>query len=291
MLVSGLVFAVASGVPFPLLGIIFGQLIDDFNSEECEAEASLSPEVQASYQSDVNGKILYVLYLAIAQFGFMYIQLVCWSLGGARLAQRLREKYFRSLLRQEPSFFDELPSGEVSSRLNGDIQTIRSGTSEKVGICITSVSFFVTSYVVAFIKDAKLAGILVSLIPAYFLMSLVGGWFIEKYSGTMSDCFAAASSVASEGLSNVAVVHAFNANDRLESKFEIHLQKARNEGLKKALATGIQAGFMYFIAYAANALAFWQGSRTIANSIANNSTGGTSVGSIFTVIFILVDGE
>ncbi|KAJ5770735.1 uncharacterized protein N7511_002786 [Penicillium nucicola] len=289
LLVTGLVFAVASGVPFPLLGIIFGQLIDDFNSESCTAKTNYSPQVQAEYQSEVNSKILYVLYLAIAQFGFMYIQLVCWSLGGARLAQRLREQYFRSLLRQEPSFFDHLPSGEVSSRLNGDISTIRSGTSEKVGICISSVSFFVTSYVVAFIKDAKLAGILVSLVPAYFVMSLVGGWFIEKYSGTMSDCFAAASSVASEGLSNISVVHAFNANERLESKFEGHLRLARNEGLKKAFATGVQAGFMYFIAYAANALAFWQGSRTIANSVAKNSGGGTSVGSIFTVIFVLVD--
>jgi ABC-type multidrug transport system fused ATPase/permease subunit len=99
----------------------------------------------------------------------------------------------------------------------------------------------------------------------------------------MSDCFAAASSVASEGLSNVSVVHAFNANGHLESKFEGHLRLARNEGLKKA------TGFTYFIARAANALAFWQGSRTIANSVANNSGSGTSVGSIFTVIFTLVD--
>lgn len=222
----------------------------------------------------------------------MYIHLVCWSMGGARLAQRLREQYFQNLLRQEPSFFDNLPSGEVSSRLNSDIQTIRSGTSEKVGICVSSVSFFVTAYVVAFIKDTKLAGILVSLLPAYFIMSIGGGWFIEKYSSRVSDCFAASSSIASEGLSNVAVVHAFNANERLEAKFTTHLRTARNEGMKKALATGIQAGLMYFIAYSANALAFWQGSRTIADSVANtnaNGGDGASVGSIFTVIFLLVD--
>ncbi|KAJ5668855.1 hypothetical protein N7462_009925 [Penicillium macrosclerotiorum] len=288
LLVAGLVCAIASGVPFPLLGIIFGQLIDDFNSESCASSTALSSEVQNEYQSEVNSKILYVLYLAIAQFGFMYIHLVCWSIGGARLAQRLREQYFCSLLRQEPSFFDNLPSGEVSSRLNGDIQTIRSGTSEKVGICISSVSFFVTAYVVAFIKDTKLAGILVSLLPAYFIMSIGGGWFIERYSSRLSDSFAAASSIASEGLSNVAVVHAFNANDRLESKFTTHLRTARNEGLKKALATGVQAGLMYFIAYSANALAFWQGSHTIANSVASNGD-SASVGSIFTVIFLLVD--
>ncbi|KAJ5590148.1 hypothetical protein N7450_004120 [Penicillium hetheringtonii] len=292
LLVAGLVCAIASGIPFPLLGIIFGQLIDNFNSESCASNESLNAATQASYQSEVNGKILYVLYLAIAQFGFMYIHLVCWSMGGARLAQRLREQYFRNLLRQEPSFFDNLPSGEVSSRLNSDISTIRSGTSEKVGICISSVSFFVTAYVVAFIKDAKLAGILVSLLPAYLIMSIGGGWFIERYSSRVSDCFAASSSIASEGLSNVAVVHAFNANDRLEAKFTTHLRTAKNEGMKKALATGVQAGLMYFIAYSANALAFWQGSHTIADSVADsnaNGGDGASVGSIFTVIFLLVD--
>ncbi len=280
-------------MPFPLLGIIFGQLLDDFNNQGCASEASSGVQSSAStqqYQSDVNSKVLYVVYLAIAQFGFMYIHLVSWSLGGARLAQRLREQYLRSLLHKEPAFFDSRPSGEVSSRLNGDISMIRMGTSEKVGICLSSISFFVTAYIVTFIKIPKLAGILVSLVPAYFSMSLVGGYFIKKYSSRVSDRFAAASSVASEALSNVAVVHAFNANDKLERNFSSHLRLARKEGIKKALASGIQAGFIYFIAYAADALAFWQGSHMIADAVEGDGR-GTTVGSVFTVIFLLVDGE
>lgn len=238
----------------------------------------------------MNSKILYVVYLAIAQFGFMYIHLVCWSLGGARLAQRLREQYLRSLLHKEPAFFDDMQAGEVSARLNGDISMIRSGTSEKVGITLSSLSFFISSYVIAFIKNARLAGILISLVPAYFSMSLVGGYFIERYASTASDRFASASSIASEALTNVAVVHAFNANEKLETNFSTHLKTARREGLKKATANGIQAGLMYFIAYAANALAFWKGSHLIANTVENDGQ-GTTVGSVFTVIFILVDGE
>ncbi|KAK2598935.1 hypothetical protein QQS21_005613 [Conoideocrella luteorostrata] len=290
LFVTGLISACASGVPFPILGIIFGQLIDDFNDESCDAGASssLDPLRQAAYQSAVNDKILYVVYLAVAQFVLVYIHLVCWSLGGARLAQRLREQYLQKLLHQDPAFFDNVPSGEVSSRLNGDISAIRAGTSEKVGILLSSVSFFVTAYVVAFIKNSKLAGILIVLIPAYFTMSLVGAWFIEKYSSRVSDHFAAASSIASEALSNVAVVHAFNANDRLEAKFSRHLRAARNVGLKKAVANGVQAGLMYFIAYSANGLSFWLGSRMIADNVENNVSGVT-VGSIFTVIFLLVD--
>lgn len=287
-LLLGIISAVASGVPFPLIGILFGQLLDDFNAVTCgESESSDS---DSAYQHDINGKILIIVYLAIAQFVLIYVHLSCWSLNGARLAQRLRETYLQNVLRQEPSYFDKLPPGEIASRLNGDIQAIRSGTSEKVGICLSSLSFFITAYIVAFIKDAKLAGMLVSLIPAYFLMSFVGSHYIEKYTGRMSDYAASAASIASEALSNTVVVQAFGANARLEEKFSKALKAAETEGLKKATAVGIQSGVLYFIAYSANGLAFWQGSRSIAESVSGNTHGAT-VGATFTVIFILVEGE
>ncbi|KAL2851814.1 P-loop containing nucleoside triphosphate hydrolase protein [Aspergillus pseudodeflectus] len=286
MLGVGILSAIASGVPFPLIGIIFGQLLDDFNSATCSA--SSTSESDSDYQGSINDKILLIVYLAIAQFVLIYVHLSFWTLNGARLAQRLRETYLQNLLRQEPSFFDNLPPGEVASRLNGDIQTIRSGTSEKVGICLASFSFFVTAYIVAFIKDSKLAGMLVSLIPAYFLMSFVGSHYIEKYSGLMSNYAATAASIASEALSNFVVVQAFSANARLEEKFSKALKSSEHEGLKKATAVGIQSGVLYFIAYSANGLAFWEGSRKIAQAVADDSS-GTTVGATFTVIFILVE--
>ncbi|EAQ85460.1 hypothetical protein CHGG_09474 [Chaetomium globosum CBS 148.51] len=291
-LLAAILCAIASGVPFPLIGIFFGQLLNDFNEVTClepttNSEA-LSPSAAATYQSGVNSKILMIVYLAIAQFVTIYAHLTCWTLYGSRLAQRLRERYLATLLRQEPSYFDGLPPGEVASRLSGDIQTIRSGTSEKVGICLSSVSFFVTAYVVAFVMNAELAGMLVSLVPAYFFMSFVGSHYIEKYSGLVADHAARAASVASEALSNVVVVQAFGANTRLEGKFAEALSASKREGLKKATAVGIQSGVLYFVAYGANGLAFWQGSRRIADA-AGQESGGATVGATFTVIFILIE--
>lgn len=291
MLLVAIASAIASGVPFPLIGIVFGQLLDDFNSATCSSESDTSgSDSDSDYQGGIDDKILLIVYLAIAQFVLIYIHLTFWTLNGARLAQRLRENYLQNLLRQEPSYFDDLPPGEVASRLNNDIQTIRSGTSEKVGICLASFSFFATAYIVAFIKDAKLAGMLVSLIPAYFLMSFVGSHYIEKYSGVMSNYAASAASIASEALSNFVVVQAFGANDRLEEKFSKALKSSEHEGLKKATAVGIQSGVLYFIAYGANGLAFWEGSRQIARSMSGDGSSGITVGATFTVIFILVEG-
>ncbi|KAK0732142.1 mating factor A secretion protein STE6-like protein [Lasiosphaeris hirsuta] len=291
LLATAVVAGIASGVPFPLIGVFFGQLLNDFNAVSCLEAESEGEEDAGEYQDGVNGKILMIFYLAIAQFVLIYGHLLCWSLFGTRLAQRLRESYLQKLLQQEPSHFDELPPGEVASRLSSDISTIRSGTSEKVGICLSSVSFFVTAYVVAFVMDSKLAAILISLIPAYFIMSFVGSYYIEHYSGLMADYAASAASIASEALNNVVVVQAFGANARLEDKFSGALRSSKREGLKKATAIGIQSGVLYFISYSANGLAFWQGSKNIAVSASHpEHTGGTTVGATFTVIFILIEG-
>jgi ATP-binding cassette subfamily B (MDR/TAP) protein 1 len=283
-LLLGVISSIAAGVPFPIIGILFGQLLDDFNAATCDQATDAGDGDQES----INNTILIIFYLAVAQFVCIYVHLTCWTLNGARLAQRLRERYLQNLLRQEPSFFDNLPPGEVASRLHGDIQTIRSGTAEKVGICLSSLSFFVTAYIVAFIKDWRLAAELLSLIPAYFIMSIIGSHYIEKYSELVSDYAASAASIASEALNNIMVVQAFGANARLEKKFSDALRASEHEGIKKATAVGIQSGVLYFISYAANGLAFWQGSKRIADSVEGKS-GGTTVGATFTVIFILIE--
>ncbi|GKT86643.1 ABC multidrug transporter [Colletotrichum tofieldiae] len=284
LFVVGSITAAAAGVPFPLMGILFGQLIDDMNGATC-AEGVGDAD---AYQAAVNDKVLKLVYISIGSFALIYCYTTSWSVLSQRLAQRFRERYFQSLLRQDVGFFESRQAGEVSSRLNSDIQTIQTGTSEKVGIFIATISFFITAYVIGFIKYAPLAGMLVSLIPAYLIASIICGGYVQKWTGTMSDGMAKASSIASEALSHVAVVQAFGAGPRLEAKFSSHVMVAQKEGIKKAVAAASQAGLLYFIAYSANALAYWQGSKAIAASVAGTGN-GTSVGDIYTVVFLIVD--
>jgi ATP-binding cassette subfamily B (MDR/TAP) protein 1 len=288
LLAIGFFAAIGAGIPFPLLGILFGQLVDDLGSSTCTAKTS--PAVTAQFSDSVREKVLYILYVTIANFTLIYLHTASWSLVGERLVRRLRNQYLSALLRQELAYFDTLPAGEVASRLDADLQTIQTGTSEKVGICITSLSYFVTAYIVAFVKSPRLAGMLFSIVPAYLLMALIGGNYVQKYASGMSDHIAKATAVASGGLANMVVVTAFGANNRLEKVFAQHLGEARKDGLKKAFVSSIQLGLLYFIAYSANALAFWEGSREIANTVANGGE-GVSVGSVYTVIFILIDGK
>ncbi|KAI1265654.1 P-loop containing nucleoside triphosphate hydrolase protein [Xylariaceae sp. FL1019] len=289
LLVTGIITSIGAGIPFPILGILFGELVDNLNDATCAANDNTLRR-RADIQTEITQKVILVVATALAQWALIYIYSVCWNLFGERLAHRLREKYFRSLLRQEVSFFDKLPAGEVSSRLSADINNIKNGTSEKVGVYLGVLALFVTSYIIAFIKGARLAGILVSLVPAAFIMTIGGGHYIGKYATCASEHIASASAIALESLSNVMVVHAFRANDRLEAKFAAKLKAAKSEGFKKSLAAAIQAGLLYFIAFAASGLAYWQGSLTIADVVGGRNQNVT-VGSIYTIIFLLVDAS
>ncbi|KAF1845026.1 leptomycin B resistance protein pmd1 [Cucurbitaria berberidis CBS 394.84] len=281
----GVIAAIAAGIPFPLIGIVFGQLVDEINDATCSNRSGAS---KGGGEASITPKILLLVYIAIGSFACIYIHLVCWNLASQRLAQRVRDRYLRNLLRQDMAFFDNLQAGEVSSRLNGDIQAIESGTSEKVGVALTCVSFCVTAYIVGFIKDAHLAGMLVSLIPAFLLMAIIGGHFVGKYSAKLSSSFGSASAIASESLSHVGLVHALGASARLEEKFRAHLGDARAQGIKKATTAAVQAGLLYFIAFSSSALGYWQGSRKVADAV--EGKGNASIGQIYTVTFILLDG-
>lgn len=267
------------------MGIVFGQLLNDLNSATCEVAEGASAD---DIQDGVNQKVLLLLYIGIASFFLIYIYVVSWAIFSRRLETRLRDRYFQTLLRQDASFYDTRQAGELSSRLNTDIQAVQSGTSEKAGMVIACVSFFLTAYIVSFIKNWRLAAMLISLIPAFLLMAGIGSAFTQKFSIAMSEGIASASSIAQETLSHISVVQAFSAGPRLEVKFAARMMDAQQSGIKKSFAAALQAGALYFIAFSANALAFWQGSRQIAETI-NNAGNGVTVGDIYTVIFLLVD--
>lgn len=292
LLTGGFLCAAGAGVPFPLMGVLFGELIDDFNSATCAA----AQDVDAfAYQEAINEKVIQTAWIGAIALVLIYGHLTCWNMVSQRLAQRLRAQYVASLLRQPPGFFDvvgDAASGRVSGRLQGDITAVQAGTSEKVGNIITTLSFFITVLVLAFMRQPALAGMLLAAtLPALLLSGQIGGHYIAKFVTQSAAASAAASSIASEALEHVEVVQSFGAAPRLVASFASHMARARDASVSKAAFAAVQTGALYFVSYCANALAFWQGSILIAAVFegSSSSNNNASVGSIYSIVFLLVD--
>ena len=140
-------------------------------------------------------------------------------------------------------------TAQITSRLTVDAQTVQSGTAEKAGLFIQSISYFVVAFIVGFILNARLTGILfAAVIPSMAVVIYMGTTFMNGFSKHASEHTSAAASVADGAIKAVQVVQAFDAFTSLTIDHKKSLSKAMRFGVKKALTGAVLLGSVYFIA-------------------------------------------
>ncbi|KZF19679.1 leptomycin B resistance protein pmd1 [Xylona heveae TC161] len=268
ILLAGVLLAIAGGIPLPIIGVIFGKLINSFPPSEEELRVHISQ----------------LLGVAVAYFVVTWGWAVCWGLVGERVSRRIREQLVERAMGMEMAYF-EVECPDIANRLTADTQTIQLGTSEKVGLFIQSASYFVAAFVVGLILNAKLAGILfAAVIPSMAIIVCGGTTLVSTYSKKASSFTEKAASLAEGAIRAVQVVQAFNASDTLSNKHVDMLSLSIRAGIRKAMCGALMLGSVYFVAYAANGLAFWEGSQMVAS---NSSKGGA--GTVYAVVFLMLD--
>jgi ATP-binding cassette subfamily B (MDR/TAP) protein 1 len=118
------------------------------------------------------------------------------------------------------------------------------------------------------------------------LVILTGTTVLNRYSKESAECTKSAASVAEGAIKAVQVVQAFDAFEYLTNDHQTHLAQAMEFGILKAVAGAVLLGSVFFIAYAANALAFWEGSQLVKS---DRSSGGA--GTIYAIVFLILDAS
>ncbi|ESZ93817.1 hypothetical protein SBOR_5812 [Sclerotinia borealis F-4128] len=264
ILFCGVVFAIAAGAPLPIIGIIFARIIDVFPPSEEEVEARV-------YQ-----------LVAVVTWGWAF----CWGIVGARVSRGLRIQMVDRALGLDQTYY-ETQCPDITSRLTADAQMVQAGTAEKVGLFLQSCSYFVVAFIVGFILNARLTGILfAAVIPSMALVVVVGTSTLSKYAKAAAESNTIANSIAEGAVKAVQVVQAFDAFEALTNSHHANLIEAMGYGAKKAITGALMLGSVFFIAFSANALAFWQGSKIIDSQ---SSTG--SAGTVYAIVFLILDAS
>lgn len=264
--IAGAVLAAAAGVPLPIMFVIFGKIINSFPPEENELETRI-------------GQLLGV---AAAYFVITTIYMSAFGRVGEKIAINLREKLLRCLLSLDQAYYDTHDL-DVTSLLTAKIETIQVGTSEKVGIFIQSLGYFFAAFIVGFILNAKLTGILLAaVIPAMISIVATGSAWVSRLSKRLSACTEQANGVLESALRSVKVVQAFDFEETVSEQHSKHLQESAVSGIRKAIVAASVLGLMYFVAYAANGLAFYVGSKMTED-------GGA--GTVYAVCLLILDAS
>ncbi|XP_046860238.1 mitochondrial potassium channel ATP-binding subunit-like [Xenia sp. Carnegie-2017] len=210
-----------------------------FLGELVNKVSSLSGQTAADYAKILKdpAKQLVHIYLAQGILTFVYISLL--SSFGERLAARLRNNLFSSLVKQDVQFFDSHKTGELISRLSSDVQDFKSAFKQIISQGLRSATQTIGCVITLVMLSPKLTLLIGSLVPSVIICGTLLGSVLRKMSLESHEQLATALAVADESIGNVRTVKAFAMEEKEICSYTKEVEKSRR--LNEALGMGIGA--------------------------------------------------
>jgi ABC-type multidrug transport system fused ATPase/permease subunit len=105
------------GAAMPMISLLLGKVLNQFNGD---IETANVPEL-------VSGLITTFLLVGLAIFLGSYMMVFFWMLAGRRLINKINEDYFRVIMKQDQSWFDQSNMFEFATKVQVQIKTIENG--------------------------------------------------------------------------------------------------------------------------------------------------------------------
>lgn len=241
----------------PLMTVVFGNLTTEFlkyinptgvaSATNMQLYGSLiarqddglsRDQLRSQLESRIDRDALLLVYVGIAMFGSTYLYMATWVYTGEAITRRIREAYLAAILRQEIAYFDLMGAGEITTRIQNDIQLIQEGISDKMPMSVMFVATFVAGFVVAYIKSWQLSLAMSSMLPCIIGAGAAMNVFITKFQQIELQYVAQAATIAEESLSSVRTVKAFAIEQNLVDLYNESNRETTKQGKKKAVVQG-----------------------------------------------------
>ena len=128
---------------------------------------------------------------------------------GERVVADIRKAVFNRMISMSPAFYEKLMTGEVLSRITTDTTVILGVIGSSVSIAARNLLILIGGLVLLFVTSAKLAGLVLLLVPAIVVPIIVMGRRLRVLSRENQDWIANSSGNASEALLSVQAVQAY----------------------------------------------------------------------------------
>ena len=211
----------------------------------------------------------------VAQYGWLILLVagVMAAAGGARhyfiavVGERvltdIRTAVFAHLLQLDASYFDTHRVGELTSRLNGDVATVRGAISSSATLALRSGVTIVGAVVMMFLTSVQLALAVVIGVPAFILPMLYFARRLRRLSRRTQDALADLSAMATEALSATKTIKAFVQEKNQTEHFSQHSERSYQAEVTRLRARSILIAVVIFLGTGAVVLLIWWGAKSV----------------------------
>jgi ATP-binding cassette subfamily B protein len=224
-----------------------------------------------------------VALLAGATFGRFY--LVSWL--GERVAADLRRDVFERVIALSPAFFETARTGDILSRLTADISVLQALIGSAISQALRNSLLVLGALAMLVATSAKLAGIVVLVVPLVVVPLILFGRREKKLSRASQDRVADLGAYAEETINALRTVQAFTHEPVDRRRFGEAVERSVATALRRVMTRAFLILVVILLGFGAITFSLWVGGRDV---IAGRMSGGDLSAFVFYAVLLAVNG-
>ncbi|MDT7952565.1 MAG: ABC transporter transmembrane domain-containing protein [Acetobacteraceae bacterium] len=207
--------------------------------------------------------------------------LVSWI--GERVAADIRTTLFNRVLELSPPFFETMRTGDVLTRLNTDTVLLQGLVGSAVSQWLRSLVIALGALAMLVVTSAKLAGVVVIVVPFVVLPLVVFGRRERRLARLAQDRVADLGSYAEETINALRTVQAFTHEQEDRTLFRGRVEDAVTAGMRRVGVRAMLITLVILLGFGAIVLSLWVGGLDV---VAGRMTGGQLSAFVFYAVLV-----
>ncbi|NNE26410.1 MAG: ATP-binding cassette domain-containing protein [Saprospiraceae bacterium] len=206
---------------------------------------------------------LLLVIILVLQGVFGYIRIILNAIVSEKGIADVRKDLYSKIISLPYDFFEENKTGDLISRITGDVSKLYSVFSVTLGEFFRQIITLLIGLTFLIVMAPKLSLVMLMTIPAVVILAILFARVIRKLSKQRQDELADSNSLIGEAIQSIQVVKAF-ANEVFENlKYKTSITKVVTTSLKYARARALFALFIITIFFGAICFIIYMGARMV----------------------------
>lgn len=187
-------------------------------------------------------KLNYLIFLVVLLIGFTllrtsfcYLSVMTYEKCSQGLVYKLRNDLYKNMQKQDMSFYSKNRTGDLMTRLTGDMDMIRHTVAWVFRMIIDCIVLFLSATIYIVAKDALFALSLLIVTPFIFIFTMKFGKKVGPLYTDLRERLSKLNTCAQENISGNRVVKAFAREDYEIEKFDEKNKDFKSANLKATM--------------------------------------------------------
>ena len=248
----GLTFSMLAGGGQPTQAVLYAKAISTL---------SLPNNMYGKLRSDANFWSLMFFVVGIAQFINYAIHGVAFAFTSEKLIRRARGEAFRSMLRQDITFFDreENSTGALTSFLSTETKHLSGISGVTLGTILMTSTTLGAAMIIALVIGWKLALVCISVVPVLLACGFYRFYMLAKFQRRSKSAYEASASYACEATSAIRTVASLTREEDVWTAYHDQLEAQGRKSLISVSKSSLLYAASQALVFFCVALGFWYG--------------------------------